>query len=154
MNKNMKKVSADTTIAQLSQWLNEGRLYVASSSDELVDAAVDEIRRRVCLISGCCSETFKNGTTDLWRRICNEPSIRKRLVSKNGSKPNWYFVANILSDMLSRGVYDAKSLRALTELMRLSKSVAKNAMQESYRMSEAEYNDLKRILSNYERCLK
>lgn len=149
MNKNMKKVSADTTTEQLSQWLKEGRLYVAPSSDELVDAAVDEIRHRVHLISECCSEKFKNDIESLWRSICNEPSIRKRLVAKNGKKPNWYFVANILSDLLIRGVYEGKSLRGLVSQMQLSCSVARNAMNKSYCMTEAEYKALKRILSKF-----
>lgn len=152
MNENFKKVSADTTLEELSQWLEEGRLYVAPSSNELTDRAVGEILARVAKIDECCSAGYAEYIGEVWLKVCKSKAIRRRLVMNNGkhkNSPNWYYVANIVSMMLGRGVYN-KTLRGLTMLMHGGKtSIANNAMQPSYMLSDEEYGEIKDILSSF-----
>ena len=148
MNENFKKLSADTSVSELLSLLMEGRLYVASSSDELVQKAVSSALTRIRRIKPFSNEPYRERIAEIWESILEIRRVRERLLFKKGKqqgRTNWYYVCAILKYMQYRGVYDA-SFRKLVSTLFGSFQYGKLSETPSYRLTEDEETFIRKVL--------
>ena len=151
MNENLKKLSPDTKESELIRLLKEGRLYVASSSDELVHKAENTALVRIRKIDGLCNEPYRKVIAKIWESILYIRSIRARLLYQKGKKKdtiNWVFVSVIVKFLHSRNVY-ALHFNDLLKAMYGNVVIAKSVNNPNYMLTDAEESSIKGILKKF-----
>lgn len=151
MNENFTKLSADTSVSELLSLLREGRLYVASSSDELVQKAVSSALKRIRMIDGLCNAPYRSEIAKIWESIFYIRSICARLLYQKGKKKdtiNWVFVSVIVKFLHSRNVY-ALHFNDLLKAMYGNVDVAKSVSNPNYGLTDAEESSIKGILKKF-----
>ena len=151
MNENFTKLSADTSVSELLSLLREGRLYVASSSEELVQKAVSSALKRVRKIDGLCNEPYRKVIAEIWESVLYIRSIRARLLYQKGKKKdtiNWVFVSVIVKFLHSRNVY-ALHFNDLLKAMYGNVVIAKSVNNPNYMLIDIEESLIKSILKKF-----
>ena len=151
MNENLKKLSLDTKVSELLELLKEGRLYVASSSYELVQKAVSSALKRVRKIDDLCNEPYRKVIAKIWESVLYIRSIRARLLYQKGKKKdtiNWVFVSVIVKFLHSRNVYTLH-FNDLLKAMYGNVVIAKSVNNPNYRLTDIEESLIKGILKNF-----
>ena len=151
MNENLKKLSTDTKVSELIRLFKEGRLYVASSSDKLVQKAVSSALKRIRMIAGLCNAPYRSEIAKIWESIFYIRSIRARLLYQKGKKKdtiNWLFVSVIIKFLHIRNVY-ALHFNDLLKAMFGNVVIAKSVNNPNYMLTDAEESLIKSILKKF-----
>ena len=151
MNENFTKLGKDTNVSELLSLLREGRLYVASSSDELVQKAISSALKRIRKIDGLCNAPYRSEIAKIWESIFYIRSIRARLLYQKGKKKdttNWLFVVVIVKFMHIRNVY-ALHFNDLLKAMFGNVDLAKSVSNPNYMLTDAEESSIKGILKKF-----
>ena len=151
MNENLKKLSPKTEEAEVIRLFKEGRLYVASSSDELVQKAVSSALKQIRKIDGLSNEPYRKVIREIWEEILDIRRVRERLLFKKGKqqgKVNWYYVCVIVNCLYVRGVYMGR-FRDLLGMLFNDISIEKSIHNRYYMLSEEEENAIKAVLQRF-----
>ena len=148
MNENLKKLSADTSVSELLCLLREGRLYVASSSEEL---AISEAMRKLRSIRSVVSPEYEANIGNILKMIFSIPTIKKRMLYKKGKvagTTNFATVASILKYLQIRSVFLCNFSSLLREIFE-NDDLKKNTNKPCYALSSNEESQIKAILLNF-----
>ena len=77
------KLRTDIELSVLKSLLSEGRLYVSSSSDELVQKAVASTLKQMRKIDDFCHEPYRKTIAEIWESILEIRQVDPLEVHKN-----------------------------------------------------------------------
>ncbi len=152
MNKSQfTKLSGDTSVSLLVRLLQEGRLYVSSSSDELVTAAIMKALPRIRKIHCLAVPQYVESMEKIWQEVFLIRTIRSRLLQKKGKDKgsiSKFSLAAIVKFLHIRSVYSG-NFNTLMKKMFGGVSMSKYVNSPYYRLSEAEEKEIMKILARH-----